>query len=150
MSKLMSAMIAAGLCIGLNNVMAGDAVKSDTPAATEQNAGSPSEERRNRDSTQQQGDVTPGPGAGEHSGAGNDTSAPTGANTPSSDGSAMDTERNRDSTMQNESAGGDAVRSEDSAAQPSQPGDPTDEIRNRDSRKQQQDSGSAIPEPTQK
>jgi hypothetical protein len=191
MSKLMTAMIAAGLCAGMSTAMAQSVDQSSAAAqyelladntsagnttgntgqseavrdgsgsaeqASEDPAGSNAAGRRNRDSTQQHSDVTPGAGAGPNSNAenqpGSQMDQTTGDNSQSSDNAAgsdasgddasgrEDNRRNRESTMQND-PGGPAVESGQAttgqpSAQPGGAGDPSDEIRNRDSRKQQQ------------
>jgi hypothetical protein len=143
MSPALKAMIATGLVLGIltpgvyaadveDEVVANDSsnhAKDGAPSATDasdasrQNPGSPATGRRNRDSTQQQNGVTPGPGSGRHH-----------------DATADDT------------VGGTAptVKSDQQSTVPANPSDPTDELRNRDSRKQQGDASRELPEPTQK
>ncbi len=114
MTKLFAAMVAAGLMIGAGSALARDTAGTGTSSGQDatsqerQNPGSEAPARRSIDSTQQ-GQTTPGPGAGKHPGDSADTS-----------GSAVRSE---------ESTG--------TANNPSNPGDPTDELRNRDSTKQQ-------------
>ena len=108
MSKLMIALMAAGLALGSTIATAGDkkhdgAAKDAATQAQEPSPGASGDERRNRDSTQQ-GDVTPGEGTGTRPSA-----------------NAKEPVNTGESTSQT----------------PSDPSDPKDEMRNRDSSKQQ-------------
>jgi hypothetical protein len=137
MSTLLKALLVAGIGMTLNAAGANVAlaqsndtesnVRSPAESAAnatggQQDSGSSGPQRRNRDSTQQQGSMTPGPGAGTHS---NDSG---------------------------QTAGAPPVHSDEQSAHnpPANPSDPTDELRNRDSRKQQGEASRKLPEPTQK
>ena len=109
MKKLFAAMITAGLMFGVGSAVARDS--STTPSAGQdaasqarQDPGSPADERRNRDSTQQ-GQTVPGPGAGQHPSDSADTAgAPVttnkGTEQSQNPGDHKDEMRNRDSSKQ--------------------------------------------------
>ena len=111
MSRLLTAMIAAGLGLSLTSAI-GQTIPSDdthvrhVPTLAQQDANAPEATRKNRDSTQQ-GDVTPGPGAGQHDGTTqSNNSSQTNATSQAGKGSDQDASgngehrRNRDSTQQ--------------------------------------------------
>jgi len=108
MKKLFAAMLAAGLVVGVGSAVARDTTKhssgNDAATQSQQDPGSPADERRNRDSTQQ-GETVPGPGAGKHpadsaetNGAPVTTDKTTGQS--SNPGDPTDEMRNRDSSKQ--------------------------------------------------
>jgi hypothetical protein len=109
MKKLFAAMFAAGLVFGVGSAVARDSSTNpsagqDAASQARQDPGSPADERRNRDSTQQ-GQTVPGPGAGQHPSdsattAGAPVTTNKGTEQSQNPGDPKDELRNRDSSKQ--------------------------------------------------
>ena len=167
MSKLLTAMIAAGLGFSISSAIGQTIPSADThvrhmPTLAQQDTNAPEATRKNRDSTQQ-GEVTPGPGAGKHDGttesnsnSQTNTTSQAGKDTddPSSNGEHR---RNRDSTQQSPdvipgpgagkhtgSNNGEPVKAGEPATS-GKAGDPTEALKNRESSKQQGNPETALP-----
>ncbi|MEO8629380.1 MAG: hypothetical protein ABI612_14955 [Betaproteobacteria bacterium] len=168
MSKLLTAMIAAGLSFSVTSAIGQTIPSNDThvrhvPTLAQQDTNAPEAARKNRDSTQQ-GEVTPGPGAGKHDGTTESNSNPQ-TNATSQTGNDKDPDassngehrRNRDSTQQGPDvvpgpgAGQHTGSNNNEPVKTGEPatsgnaGDPTEALKNRESSKQQGNPETALP-----